>query len=171
MKYLKIIVVLSLISAGIVSSQNRAVSSVPVHISLVKGLSLNLIKNSLDFGDIISSPETNTISRNASEGIVIEISGNQEKNVTINYSSSQLSNSSWVESFGGEKSNLSFIPEVFISSQKNPSESQKIENGSLINLDKSTDGRIFVNIGGNLSLASNQPAGDYTGNISLTVSY
>lgn len=171
MNFFKVIAIIFLLSGGINYSQSRVTSSVPIHISLVKGLSLNLIKNSLDFGEIISSTENNNIFKNASEGIVFEISGNQGKNVTINYSSSNLSNSNWVESFGGEKSNLSFIPEVFVSSPKNPSELKKIENGSLINLDNSTQGRILVNIGGSLNISSNQPAGDYTGNILLTVSY
>lgn len=171
MKFFKIFLLIFFITVGITSSQSRVVSTVPINISLVKGLGLNVIQNSLDFGEIITAPGTNNISRNASEGIIFEISGNPGKNVSISYSAAEPTNSTWAEIFGGEKSNLTFQPEVYISTAKNSTSLEKISNGSIVNLDKESDGKILVNIGGNLSLASNQPAGDYQGNISLTVSY
>jgi hypothetical protein len=169
MKIFKIFILFIFLSLSVLSAQNRSVASVPVHVSLVKGLSLNIMKSNLDFGEILLSPTETLIKKPATEGIVFEISGNPNKNVSINYSVTSLSNSTWSQNFGGTKGNISFIPDVFVSA--NQSELQKIENGSVVNLDKSNDGKILVNIGGDLRLAVNQPAGDYTGNIYLTVSY
>ena len=171
MKTLKIFILFMLLSLSVLSAQNRYVASVPIHVSLVKGLSLNIMKNNLDFGEVILSRTGTLIKKSATEGIIFEISGNPNKNVAINYSTTNLTNSAWSEIFGGTKGNINFIPDVFVSTEKKQSELQKIENGNLVNIDKSNDRKILVNIGGYLNVAANQPAGNYIGNIYLTVSY
>lgn len=171
MKFFRFILFFIFCSVTILTAQNRVYSSIPINVSLVKGLGLNAIKSNLDFGEIVLNQNTSKISKSAKEGILFEVAGNPGKNITINFSPIMLTNSSWAENFGSPKSQIDFTPNVLVSTSQDLSVSQPITSGSVVNLSKETDGKLYVSIGGELSLNQTQPAGDYSGNFSLTIAY
>jgi len=171
MKLITVKILFLILICGSLSAQSRVNASVPIHISLVKGLSMNLLRSSLDFGEIIQNPAISKISKNAKDGILFEVAGNPGKNITINYSATQLTNSKWAHNFGSQQGNIDFIPSIMISSTTEMNNPLQISNGSVVNLSKENDGKLFVSIGGDINIASSQPAGDYLGNFSLTVTY
>lgn len=166
---LKILFIIFICSG--LTAQNRINASVSISVSLIKGLSLNMLKSNLDFGEIILSPMMNKITKDAKDGILFEVAGDPGKSVTINFSPIRLSNSDWAKNFGNPESQIDFIPNVFVSQSSDLSKTQSIFSGSAVNLSKENDGKLYVGIGGDLNLPNNQLFGDYSGNFSLTVAY
>ncbi len=165
-------IVLSLI-ASFAYAQSSASATATVLAQLKKGLSVSLIGGNLNFGEIIlnGSPQSPSIS--PSSGANFRIMGHPNKNIVISFSSVTLDNTSWVSTNGGTNGTMVFSPVVkhtgSSTTYQSPTDVTSGNSYTLVNV--SGDGYLYLWVGGSLSIAANQPHGDYTGTFSITVAY
>ncbi len=165
-------IVLTLI-ASFAYAQSSANATATVLAQLKKGLSVSLIGGNLNFGEIIlnGSPQTPTIA--PASGATFRVIGHPNKNVVISFNNVTLDNNAWVSSNGGSNGTMVFTPVVkhtgSSSSYNSPADVTSGNSYSLVNV--SGDGYLYLWVGGSLSIAANQPHGDYTGTFSVTVAY
>ncbi|MCX7610076.1 MAG: DUF4402 domain-containing protein [Ignavibacterium sp.] len=164
--------ILSCISSFIYA-QSSASATATVLAQLKKGLSVSLIGGNLNFGEIIlnGSPQTPSIA--PASGANFRIIGHPNKNVVISFSNVTLDNNAWVSSNGGSNGTMVFTPVVkHTGSSSTYSSASDVVSGNSYNLVNVTgDGYLYLWVGGSLSIAANQPHGDYTGTFSITVAY
>lgn len=149
---------------GLLWGQNSAQSSAYVSASLIKGLSTQLIKPNLDFGETILDGNASVLNKDPQMGINIKISGHPQKNVILNYLPLILTCKS---------DNLNFTPDVR-HTYADPVYSDPIvvSNGrSLLLRNINGEGVLFLWIGGDINIKKDQLAGDYSGSFLITVSY
>ncbi len=169
--------ILSLIVLSFISSlsyaQSSASATATVLAQLKKGLSVSLIGGNLNFGEIIlnGSPQSPTIA--PSSGANFRVIGHPNKNIMITFNNVTLDNNAWVSSNGGTNGTMVFTPVVkhtgSNSSYDTPTDVLSGNSYNLVNV--SGDGYLYLWVGGSLSIAANQPHGDYTGTFSITVAY
>lgn len=144
--------------------QNNYQCSAYITANLVKGLSTQLIKPNLDFGETILDGNTFVVNKDPQMGINIKISGHPQKNIILNYSPATLTCKS---------DNLEFTPDVR-HTYADPvySDPVVVSNGSSLLLKNiHGEGVLFLWIGGDINIKKNQLAGDYSGSFLITVSY
>lgn len=169
--------ILSLIVLSFISSlsyaQSSASATATVLAQLKKGLSVSLIGGNLNFGEIIlnGSPQSPTIA--PSSGANFRVIGHPNKNIMITFNNVTLDNNAWVSSNGGTNGTMVFTPVVkhtgSNSSYDTPTDVLSGNSYNLVNV--SGDGYLYLWVGGSLSIAANQPHGDYIGTFSITVAY
>jgi len=173
MKRLILSAVLLLFVGSTIYAQSSASATATVLAQLKKGLSISLIGGSLDFGEIIlnGSPQTPSIAPSA--GANFRVIGHPGKNVTISFNNVTLNNNAWVSNNGGTNGTMVFTPSVkhtgSSSTYNSPVDVTSGNSVALVNV--SGDGYLYLWVGGSLSIAANQPHGDYTGTFSITVAY
>ncbi len=148
-------------------------SSASAYVNMIKPLSIISIKNNIDFGEIILTGSAFVRTLSPSSGAVFRIEGHPNRNVTISFNSTNLSNAQWVSQNGGTVGTLSYVPDVVhtgsSSIYQNPF---PVTSGSSYLLVNSGGiGVLYLWIGGRINVDSNQPIGDYQGTINITVSY
>lgn len=173
MKRLLLSTVLLLFIGSSIYAQSSASATATVLAQLKKGLSISLIGGSLDFGEIIlnGSPQSPTIA--PSSGANFRIIGHPNKNVVITFNNVTLNNNAWVSSNGGTNGTMVFTPSVKQTGSSSTYESATdvVSGNSIPLVNVSGDGYLYLWVGGSLSIAANQPHGDYTGTFSITVAY
>jgi spore coat protein U-like protein len=158
-------------------AQSSANKSVDVTASLVRGLLLETIDGSIDFPELILSgaASTEAITVGDANGANLRITSHPNRNVSISFGTASLSNSAWATPLGATVGNMTFTPsiqETGTSSTYNAGSANNVTSGStvLANND-SGNGIIYLWIGGSMDVASNQAFGDYTGTLTVTVTY
>lgn len=166
------IIVLSFI-ASLSYAQSSASATATVLAQLKKGLSISLVGGNLNFGEIILNGSPQSPSINPSSGANFRVIGHPNKNIVITFNSVTLDNNAWVSSNGGTNGTMVFSPVVKHtgSSSTYESASDVTSGNSYTLVNVSGDGYLYLWIGGSLSIAANQPHGDYTGTFSITVAY
>ncbi len=172
-KYLFIIcIVVSICSDTL--SQSVVNSTTPIRATIVQGLSISHEeKTSLEYGDIILSGQAVTASILPSNGAVLLVAGGPDKNVTITYSPTILSNETWAKQNSSRKSSIVFTPDLENTGKNNlyvnPS---KIVSGNSYKLEKvKNDGRLYLWVGGSIYVDKTQAEGDYEGIFTVNVTY
>jgi hypothetical protein len=146
-------------------------------LTVLRGVSISLTgSNSLAFGDIYAQPnsQTRTITNQLGQQFLVQ--GNPGTNVIINYSSSStLNNALWVLQNGGTQGTISYtanplpVQTLANSTYTNP---VTVNNGSSVVLTNSGGiGKLYIWVGGQITINANQPVGDYIGYFNINVSY
>ena len=154
-------------------AQTSASSSVNVTASLIRGLSISNIGGNLAFGEIILTGNAQTPSIAPQNGANFQVTGHPNKNVTITFNPVTLNNNSWAASNGGIAGTILFVPSI-----ENTGTSSSYYSGNVVtsgqtyNLGNiSGTGYLYLWAGGSLNIAADQPWGDYTGTLTITVAY
>jgi len=142
-------------------------------VNMIKPLAITAIGGEIDFSEIILTGTPRNIVLSPQNGKIFKVEGHPNRNIIITFSSQPLTNSQWVSNFGGTIGTINFSPSVVHtganSSYSNPI---SITSGSSITLPNSQGiGNLYIWVGGSISIAANQPHGDYIGTFNLTVSY
>jgi hypothetical protein len=173
MKRLMLSTILLLFIGSTIYAQSSASATATVLAQLKKGLSISLIGGSLDFGEIILNGSPQSPSIDPSAGANFRVIGHPNKNVVVTFSNATLNNNAWVSNNGGTNGTMVFTPSVkhtgSNSSYNSPVDVTSGNSIPLVNV--SGDGYLYLWVGGSLSIAANQPHGDYTGTFSITVAY
>lgn len=142
-----------------------------IAIQLTKGLSIKAVNGNLDFGSVLSIGSEQTLSKNPQYGVKFEVTGISRTKVSIEYSSNVvLSNFDYFQQNGGSQGNLSFTADVVETSGYSTYVSPKnIKSGRKIRL--SSEGKLYLWVGGEISISENQPIGDYEGTFTITIAY
>lgn len=152
-------------------SQNNINVSINVTASVKKGISVINENNAIDFGEIVLSGSSMEIYKAPQEGYKFKIISHPSKPIMINYSPIQLSP---IENLESPSQNfLVFVPKVFHTSS-NPDFSNPIEvqSGVYYNpANQSGVGVLNMWVGGTLQINQNSLKGDYTGTLSITITY
>lgn len=159
---------------SIIYAQASSNTSANVCVKLIKPIGVFLESGNLDFGERFLSGEEVTVSKEAKDGAKFKVTGSPNKWVTLDYNNSiQINNNDWIASNGGESGSINFIPQVYQTGEKNIWESPVLAlNGQTCPLGNiSGVGTLFVWVGGDIEIKSNQPQGDYTGTFVISVSY
>jgi hypothetical protein len=135
-------------------------------VNLIVPLSVQAGSGDLDFGEIIVTGSAFTEKIEPFSGKQFIVIGHPGRNVTIRFNAVELKNYSWASLNGGKLAKLTFIPKVIT---KN---SQSLTDGSSFKLLKSgLVGELQVFVGGEISISSKQPIGQYEGLFILSVTY
>jgi len=172
-KYLFIICIIAS-NCSVNFSQSVVNSTTPIRATIIQGLSISHEqKTSLEYGDIVLSGQALTASIEPSNGALLLVAGGPDKNVTITYSPTILSNETWANQNSGKKSSIIFTPDLENTGKNNlyvnPS---KIVSGNSYKLEKDrSDGRLYVWVGGSIYVDKIQAEGDYEGTFTVNVTY
>lgn len=144
--------------------QNSAHGSAYINATLIKGLSTQMIKPNLDFGETILENNNIGVNKDPETGINIKISGEPNRSVILNYLPTLLT---------CERGDINFIPDVR-HTYADPFYSDPVVvnsgNGLLLK-NINNEGVVFLWIGGGINIKKDQPAGEYSGSFLITVSY
>ena len=162
---LKKIFILAIIISSYTLGQVASADAV-VTVNMISPLSIAAGAGNLDFGEIVlaGSPVTKTIQ--PIDGQEFNIKGQPNLHFTVTYNSITITNAQWVSLYGGTIGNISFVPNV------ESIDFKKVTSGKQYKLsNKGSIGTFDLLVGGTITVAANQPPGDYTGLFTITVSY
>ena len=171
-----IIVLYLLFLQSLVYSQIGSTTfDIPISISITSSLSISRISGDLDFGEVLSTASTQTLSRDPEFGVLFEVRGLFRERITVDYSNNVvLDNHNWVSFNGsGIEDDLTFTPNVRHTGRRstylNP---RNLSDGRRIRLRNDNGvGKLFIWVGGDLEVNPNQNAGEYEGTFNITVAY
>jgi hypothetical protein len=156
------------ITATVTSQTYSATLSIVVTATVISGLSLTAA-GSVNFGEILAG--TTPASLNAQSNInapIISAAGARNNGITVTYSSTSTLND-------GSGNTLTFTPSVYGStSSTDQAGSTPVSSGSRVTLTglRRGTGYYYFWLGGDLgTIPLNQPAGNYNGTFTLSVSY
>lgn len=175
MKKYILTIALLLITLSAVNAQNRSAASSEIKISLVRGLTMQMSANTLDFGEIVVKPVSQQNFINQENGLKYLATGHPNRNATVTYDNSvSLSNTSWVASNGGEQGSILFTTSTVQQTGSspeylNPSNITSGSTAALVN-DGGT-GKLYMWLGGKLDVPADQPHGVYSGAFNISIAY
>ena len=156
-----LVIIISSFALGQVTSADAVVT-----VNMLSPLSIAAGSGNLDFGEIVLAGSQVTKTIQPVDGQVFNITGQPNLHITITYNSVTLTNSQWASIYGGAIGNIAFVPNVETSNFR------KVTSGKNYKLsNKGTIGTLDILVGGTITVAANQPQGDYTGLFTITVSY
>jgi hypothetical protein len=144
---------------------------------VLKGVSISVSgSNTLAYGDIYASNITQTKTITNQNGQKFLVQGNPGTNVIINYNTSvSLDNSLWALQYGGTQGTINFsvnpLPVQTLANSNYISPITVNNGGSVVLTNSSGVGKLYLWVGGKISISPNQPIGDYIGYININVSY
>lgn len=155
-----------------VKPQTNVSASSAIRVSVTKGIGISQLSGDLDLGEVILNDAFTTVTKKPGNGLSFEISGSPYKSVIINYSNTELNNSFWISKYNGVDGILNFIPLVEYSTDRKFESINPVNNNNCLELNNNKGtGFVYLRVGGNLQINQNQPAGDYEGQFTITVSY
>ncbi|MBK7107215.1 MAG: DUF4402 domain-containing protein [Ignavibacteriae bacterium] len=162
----KIFIVFTLISLTSLFAQQTGYISGNASANLIQPLSIEAGSGDLDFGEIIVSGSSFIEKIEPNFGKQFIVTGHPGKNITVRFSSVELTNYDWASNFGGNFGTLIFTPNV---ETKN---SQKILDGNTLPLAQNgLIGELQIFVGGEIYINPKQEIGDYVGLFVLSVTY
>jgi hypothetical protein len=170
----KIIVLYLLISTVKILAQSSFTFSTNINITISNGPAINKVNGDLDFGEIIFDGSRMTLSKSPDLGVEFEVTGFRMRQVTISFPNRiNLDNYNWVNNFGGIKETMRFTPIV---NHTNGSISyiapSNVRSGRSYRLSNDNPlGKLYLWLGGSLSVSKNQSYGSYNGTFTMTVAY
>ncbi len=174
LKVFRIVVLLFLMTNICLVAQSRSEANTNIKIDLRSGLVINQVNGNLDFGEVISTSSSRTLTINPEFGVLFEVNGEARRRITVNYSSNVLlDNSSWLNSNNGNSDDITFTSNVRHTRGRNTYRfSRRLRNGRTIRLRRVDGiGKLFIWVGGKLEVKANQEVGDYEGTFNITVAY
>jgi len=166
-------ILLVLIFIQLTYGQDRAQGDISVNATLVKGIQLNRASGNLDFGEIVLSPSTTSVRKSPENGVVFVLNSHPNKSISISFSTATLSNSGWANENGGTNSSIIFTPEIVQTGiNSNFVDPITLLSGTSV-IPPTSSGIALMNIwiGGTLDIQPNQPQGDYTGTLVISLTY
>jgi len=148
-----------------VNSQTASASAYG-RVNVIQPLSITSISGSLDFGEIILTGSTTNYTITPQQGQQFRIIGNPGRSVSITFNQTNLTNSTWVGTYGGTIGFLTFVPAVINNLNNN------IVSGNFYPL--ITSGSVAMmelRVGGSITVSASQPQGYYSGIFTISVSY
>lgn len=174
-KLTKIVLFFLFVPSFIYSQIGSTTFDIPISISITSSLSISRISGDLDFGEVLSTASTQTLSRDPEFGVLFEVRGLFRERITVDYSNNVvLDNHNWVSFNGsGIEDDLTFTPNVRHTGRRstylNP---RNLSDGRRIRLRNDNGvGKLFIWVGGDLEVNPNQNAGEYEGTFNITVAY
>lgn len=172
----KIIVLYLLLLQSFVYTQVGIASvNIPVSVSITNSLSINRVSGDLDFGEVLSTASSQTLTRDPELGVLFEVNGISRERITVDYSNNVvLDNHNWVSFNGsGIEDDLLFTPNVRHTGRRSTyTSSRNLRDGRRIRLrNNNGTGKLFIWVGGELEINPNQNAGEYEGTFNITVAY
>lgn len=144
-----------------------------VKLNVIKPLTAYLIENNLDFGEVFLSSQSSVVSKACENGAKFYISGHPNKIISISYNKTILSNAISAQELGLNTDYLEFDP-VVVSTGRNISYSnpKKISSGSTEILENENGtGKLYIWVGGEISIDPTKEGGVYLGNFVISVDY
>lgn len=150
----------------------QASTSSNVSANILTPLSINTT-GSIDFGDIVLTQSAQNITKAPNEGSTGEVTGNPSSNITINFNPVTLDNSAWASQHNTNIGTITFNPLIHhTGSNSNYINPQQVTNGGTYQLiDIGGVGKLYLWIGGTITVQPNQPIGYYTGTLTINVAY
>lgn len=156
-------------------SQPNANASSDVNISLIRGITLNTYGvNTLNFGEIVVTPSTQTVSITNENGQIFHGTGHPWREVHVFYSEEVvLNNDAWVSGNGGTSSTLTFVTNIASGTINTEYENNPVPSGSvgMFIPNEFGIGEGFLWIGGEIEIPANHPAGEYVGELQVSIAY
>jgi hypothetical protein len=172
MKILGSVIMFFLFSVSIFA-QSSANATANVSASLKHGLSITNVGGDIDFGEIILTGSAQNPSITPGSGTSFLVTGQPNSSVTVTFADVTLDNNAWVTTNGGTNGTMTFtsaMEETGTSSTYTGANA--ITSGSSQTLTNVSGlGTLYLWLDGSLSIAANQPNGDYTGTFTVTVAY
>ncbi|MBK8947014.1 MAG: DUF4402 domain-containing protein [Ignavibacteriae bacterium] len=159
------IVIIILLTKSFFAQQSGYISG-NATANLIQPLSIKSGSGELDFGEIILTGSTFTERIKPNLGKQFIVTGHPGKNVTIRFSSVQLTNYEWVSKYGGKLGTLTFIPTLEAKNAK-----QIFDGISLPLIQNGLIGELQIYVGGEITINPKQEIGDYVGLFILSVTY
>ncbi len=165
-----IIVLIVFLSVNIYAQSGSASANVTANV--VTPISI-ITTGNIDFGDVIVMPNAYQVTKSPDSGSKHEVQGNPNSSVTISFNSVTLDNFSWVAQHGGTTGTMTFVPEVkHTGTNPNYVNPTNVTNGGVYQLiDVGGVGKLYLWVGGSITVNANQPVGYYTGTFVINVSY
>ncbi len=134
--------------------------------NLIQPLSIKSGVGDLDFGEILVSGSSFVEKIEPSFGKQFIVTGHSGKNVTVRFSSVELTNYEWASKFGGKLSTLTFTPNVISKNSLTI-----LDGNSLPLVQNGLIGELQIYVGGEIRISPKQEIGDYVGLFVLSVTY
>lgn len=134
--------------------------------NVLQPLSIATTGGALNFGEIILTGSSASFQISPASGQQFRISGSPNRTVSITFNQISLTNTAWVGLNGGTVGALTFIPTVV-----NLSNSAIISGNFYPLTATGAVGILDLRTGGSMTVAPNQPQGNYTGIFIISVSY
>jgi len=146
--------------------QGKTTASANIGISIIKALQISQVQGSLTFGELVQTGVATSVERTPDKGILFEVNGNSGREITFDFENTTLNNSV------GNKI-LSFVPNIaHTQNSSNYTNPTTVLKGSSHKLeDINGTGYLYLWVGGKIDVDKNLPAGDYSGEFLVTVSY
>jgi hypothetical protein len=150
-------------------AQKRATAQVPISVSIREGTNIKKLNDNLEFFTSQKSTIKSTLTKNPSEGVILEIAGISKRNIIIDYNSIKLKNINTSQYSNSPNELIHFEPNIFLSELTafNQTESDYTLNFKR----KNKYDKLILSVGGNLVLPDNQSDGHYLGDFTLTLTY
>ena len=173
-RLLKFLALAALILNHSALAQSTVRASSTIRASLVNGLSLGNSTGNLVFGDIILTSSGQTKAISPSSGVTFDVTGFPNKNITISFSNTSLTNNAWVTKNGGAKATVLFSPEIHhTEGSSNYTTGIAIVSGNSVKLSNNDNGigKLYLWLGGSLTVVKAQADGDYSGSFAINIVY
>lgn len=174
MKKLILLAVLMSLSSFAYSQSNASATS-DVNISLIRGLTLNTYgANTLNFGEIVVTASSQTESISNENGQIFHATGHPWREVHVNYSEEVvLNNEAWVTTNGGTPSTITFVTNIASGTLEPVFENNPVPSGTvgMFMPNEFGIGEGYLWIGGEIEILANHPAGEYVGELQVSIAY
>lgn len=154
-------------------AQSNASANANISASLKHGLTIANVGGDIDFGEIVLDGSAQNPSITPGSGTSFLVTGHPNTSVTVTFSDVTLDNNAWVGTNGGTAGTMTFTPAMEETGSNNTyTGANAITSSSSQTLANVTGvGTLYLWLDGSLSVAADQPAGDYTGTFTVSVAY
>ena len=147
----------------------------PISMNVQNSLTISKVKGELDFGEVLSTPISQSLTIDPEFGVLFEVIGISRERIMVDYTANViLNNYNWVSLNPlSEPDDLTFTPDVRQTGARSTYiNSTNLRNGKRIRLSNDNGiGKLYIWVGGDLVINPNQKAGEYEGSFNITVTY
>jgi len=170
MKKLLILFLANFIFYSNLFSQNNETLNIQIQASLKRGISVISQSTTLDFGEIVLSNSSLTITKSPQEGLRFKVLSHPEKPVMISFNSTQLT----IQNQNNQQQGtITFVPKIVHTGiNSDYIDPVEITSGVFYQPQNSSgEGVLNLWVGGSLILNENELHGDYSGTLTITIAY
>ncbi len=149
-------------------SQNNSNINIPITCKLIKGIQIEKLNGDLNFGEIVLQTNEFIETKTPSDGVVFKLKTEPYRNIFVNYSSIELLNN-----YTNSSSSIFFVP-TLVHTGKSSSYTNPIEipnNSSLTVENENGTGILYLWLGGTLNVNPNSTEGNYSGILTINITY
>lgn len=166
------LLIIFLLLSSSIFAQSSANASANVAVQLTRGLSITNTGGSLDFGEIIHNGAA-TPSITPENGATFEVLGHPNRAVTVSWTDPSLDNDAWVISNGGTNGTILFTADVEENGKTSTyAGATVVVNGNNYTVENDVGtGKLYLWVGGQLTIGGGQALGNYVGSVQIDVAY